>query len=55
LEKAFDPVPREVLYWSLRRKGISEKLVRVIRSMYYGAVTTVRTEKWMREDTIYAL
>jgi len=55
LEKAFDPVPREVLYWSLRRKGISEKLVRVIRSMYDGAVTAVRTEKWMREDTIYAL
>jgi len=27
LEKAFDRVPREVLYWSLRRKGISEKLV----------------------------
>ena len=26
LEKAFDRVPREVLYWSLRRKGISEKL-----------------------------
>ena len=43
LEKAFDRVPREVLYWSLRRKGISEKLVRVIRSMYDGAVTTVRS------------
>jgi len=43
LKKAFDRVPREVLYWSLRRKGISEKLVRVIRSMYDGAVTTVRS------------
>jgi len=42
LEKAFDREPREVLYWSLRRKEISEKLVRVIRSMYDGAVTTVR-------------
>jgi len=26
LENAFDRVPREVLYWSLRRKGISENL-----------------------------
>jgi len=25
LKKAFDRVPREVAYWSLRRKGISEK------------------------------
>ena len=32
-----------MLYWSLRRKGISEKLVRVIRSMYDGATTTVRS------------
>jgi len=30
LEKAFDRVPREVLYWNLRRKVISEKLVRVM-------------------------
>jgi len=27
LEKAFDRVPREVVYWSLRRKGISKKIV----------------------------
>ena len=47
LEKAFDRVPREVLYWSLRQKGISEKLVRVIRSMYDGAVTTVRSGRGM--------
>jgi len=43
LEKAFDRMPREVVYWSLRRKGISEKIVRVIRSMYDGARTTVRS------------
>ena len=45
LEKAFDRVPREVLYWSLRRRRISEKLVRVIRSigLYDGAVTKVRS------------
>jgi len=43
LEKVFDRVHREVLYWSLRRKGISAKLVRIIKSVYDGAVTTVRS------------
>jgi len=45
LEKAFDRVPREMLYWSLRRKGISEKLMRVNRSIYDGAMTTVRRQQ----------
>ena len=45
LEKAFDRVPREVVYWSLRRKGITEKLIRTVRTMYDGAKTTVRTGK----------
>jgi len=50
LEKAFDRVPREVLYWSLRRKGISEKLVRVIRSMYDGRWSSDNGAKWTRKD-----
>jgi len=45
LEKAFDRVPKskKVSYWSLRKKGISKKLVRVIKSMSDGAITTVRS------------
>jgi len=43
LEKAFDRVPREVVYWSVRRKGMSEKIVQVIKSMYDGARTTGRS------------
>ena len=31
LEKAFDGVPREVVHWSLRKKGVTEKIVRVIK------------------------
>ena len=43
LERTFARVPREVMYWSLRRKGVTEELIRVIKSMYDGASTTVRT------------
>ena len=39
LENAYDRVPREVIYWSLRRKGVPEKLVRLIQETY-------RNTKW---------
>ena len=44
LEKAFDRVPREVVYWSLRKRGVPERLVRMIKSLYSGARTVVRTK-----------
>ena len=34
LENAFDRVPREILYWCLRRRGLSEKLMRIIMETY---------------------
>ena len=44
LEKAYDRVPREVLYWCLRRKGVSEKLVRIrmVMETYQDCKTAVR-------------
>ena len=42
LEKAFDRVPREVLWWSMRRVGVEEWLVRVVQSMYKHAKSKVR-------------
>ena len=33
LEKAFDRVPREVLWWALRSLGVEEWAVRVIQGM----------------------
>ena len=38
LEKAFDRVPREVLWWALRRLGVDEWIVSVIKAMYVDAV-----------------
>jgi len=42
LEKAFDRVPREVLWWALREVGVEEWLIKVIQSMYEGASTSVK-------------
>ena len=42
LEKAFNRVPRDVLWWVLRQSGVDECIVRVIQSMYEGALTSVK-------------
>ena len=42
LEKAFDRVPREVVWWALRTLGVDEWMVCVIKAMYVDAVTAVR-------------
>ena len=42
LEKAFDRVPREVVWWALRKVGVEEWLIKVIKSMYVGVTTAVR-------------
>ncbi|KAI8481620.1 hypothetical protein Bbelb_406210 [Branchiostoma belcheri] len=42
LEKAFDRVPREVLWWAMRKLGVQEWLVRVVQSMYCHARSSVR-------------
>ena len=42
LEKAFDRVPRRVIWWALRKLGVEEWLVRLIQSMYENARSRVR-------------
>src|SRR5271157_3985417 len=42
LEKAFDRVLRKVLQWSLRTLGVEEWIIRIIQSMYDGAMTAVK-------------
>ena len=42
LEKAFDRVPREVVWWALRYLGVDEWIVSVIKAMYEDASTKVR-------------
>ena len=42
LEKAFDRVPREVIWWSMRKLKIDEWLVRIVQSMYKEVRSKVR-------------
>ena len=42
LEKVYDRVPREELYWCMRDKGVPEKYIRLVKDMYHQCETAVR-------------
>ena len=37
IKKAFDKVPRKVMEWAMRKKGLLEVMVRAVMSLYDGA------------------
>ena len=41
LEKAFDRVPRKVLWWAMRKVGVEEWIVRLVQAMYNNARSRV--------------
>ena len=42
LEKAYDRVPREELWYCMKKSGRAEKYVRHVQDMYEGSETVVR-------------
>ncbi|KAK3518525.1 hypothetical protein QTP70_001508 [Hemibagrus guttatus] len=42
MEKAYDRVPREELWYCMRKSGVAEKYVRVVQDMYERSRTVVR-------------
>ena len=50
LEKAYDRVPREELWECLRLAETSKCYIRIIKDMYDGATTTVRSAAWLTEE-----
>ena len=50
MEKAFDRVPRKVMEWAMRKKGLSEVIFRAVKSLYDGAKTRVRVGSAYSEE-----
>ena len=42
LEKAYDKVPREEVWYCMRKSGLAEKYVRIVQYMYDDSTTAVR-------------
>ena len=42
LEKAYDKVPREELWYCMRKSGLAVKYVRIVQDMYDDSITAVR-------------
>ena len=42
MEKAFDRLPRKVIEWSMRQRGLPEMLVKAVMSLYEEETTKVR-------------
>jgi hypothetical protein len=43
LEKIYDKVPRNVMWWALQKHKVSTKYIILIKDMYDNVVTTVQT------------
>ncbi|KAK3570189.1 hypothetical protein QTP86_016499, partial [Hemibagrus guttatus] len=50
LEKAYDSVPREELWYCMRKSGVAKKYVRVVQDMYERSRTVVRCAVGQTEE-----
>ena len=50
LEKAFDGVPRELIYWSLRKEEVPEECISMVKAMYEDATTVVKCKDGLSES-----
>jgi len=50
LEKAYDIVPRDLIWYCLRKKSVPEHYVKIIRDMYKNCTTSVTTSEGATEE-----
>ena len=50
LEKAFDQVPRKVIWWALRKLGVDQWIVRLVQGMYFNARSRARVGEGYSEE-----
>ena len=51
MEKTFDRVPRKVMEWAMRKKGLSEVVVRAVMSLYDGAKKRVKGDLHIQRNS----
>jgi hypothetical protein len=50
LEKVYDKIPRNVLWWALEKHKVPAKNITLIKDMYNNVVTSVRTSEGNIDD-----
>src|SRR5664279_6626827 len=50
LEKAYDKIPRNVMWWALEKHKVPIKYITLIKDMYDNVVTSVRTSDGDTDD-----
>ena len=45
LENAFDGIPRDLIWWCLRKKGVPEEYAEIVQDMYRSSKMQVVTQK----------
>jgi hypothetical protein len=50
LEKAYDKISRNVLWWTLEKQKVPTKYITLIKDMYNNVVTSVRTSDGDTDD-----
>jgi hypothetical protein len=53
LEKAYDQVPREELWHCMRMSGVPEAYVQVVRDMYQGSITAVKSAAGLMSISVW--
>ena len=50
MEKDFDRVPQNVIWWALRKLGVEEWIVRLVQGMYANAWSCIRVGEGYSEE-----
>ena len=50
LEKAFDRVPRKVIWWAMRKLGVEEWIVKLVQGMYENLRSCVRVGEGLSDE-----
>ena len=50
LEKAFERVPRKVIWWTMRKLGVEERIVKLVQGMYKNVRSRVRVGEGLSDE-----